>query len=149
MRAALADLFTEPVLHPLVQHSLVQHPPVQHPPATVGAELLGGGSAPWLLWMLPGALILGTTPSKEPPPLQLAGRREQRRQEWAVLLPPRLPADSKGNKAGSSVCSEAGCSGRGFSQLCLGPACSITSCAHPRADASLTVPHGERLQRSR
>lgn len=99
--------------------------------------------------MLPRALILGVTPNKEPPLLQLAGRGEECRQERAVLLPPRLPADSKGSKAPSSACSEAGCSDRAFSQLCLGPACSITSCAHLRADVSLTVPHSERLQRSR
>lgn len=139
MRAALTVPFTEPALHP----------PVQHPPSPVDAELLGGGSAPQLVWVLPRALVLRVTSSKEPPPLQLVGRGEQCRQEWAVFLPPRLPADSKGSKAACSVCSEAGCSHKGFSQLCLGPACCSTSCAHPHADASLTVPHGEGLQRAR
>ena len=91
----------------------------------------------------------GGNTSEEPSPLQLAGRGEQRRQEQAVLLPCRLPADSKGSKAACSGCSEAGCSDRGFSQLCLGPACSSTSCAHPHAEASLTVARGEGLQRAR
>lgn len=48
-------------------------------------------------------------------------------------------------QAAGSACS--GCSDRGFSQLCPGPACSITSCAHPCADASLTAPHSKNLQR--
>lgn len=97
----------------------------------VGAELLSGGSAPW---MQPRALTLELTLSKE-----LAGRGEPRRQERAVQTA----------KAAGSVRSGAGCSDRGFSQLCLGPACSIVSCVPPRSDASLTIPHQEKLQSSR
>lgn len=38
-----------------------------------------------------------------------------------MLLPARLPAGREGSGAAGWLCSEAGCLGGGFSQLCPGP----------------------------